>query len=324
MSKIRLRQKQLLLAGAIGGTIVLLLTLGGGYLYVSKLQSKYEMNIVELENKLSIAEKQLNQEKETVTVLNADYRAGEILKEQDLVTVSLPKVAVPKNFANLQDAVGKYMKIDLDKNALVTKNMLYEEGITPDDLRNQEFRLIQLPMKLFKNDFVDVRIKFPTGQDFIVLSKKKVEDLNNQTIWYHMNEKEILTMSSAIVDAYLQDATIYALSYVEPYLQTQAIITYPPNLKVQELISSDPNIVNVATMYLEKKAREKLESDMKSMTDEERQKYLSGKTAEEQNNAGVSNYNGEQQNNTSEQNSLFNSNQNEVKPNPDNIFKDHK
>ncbi len=47
-----------------------------------------------------------------------------------------------------------------------------------------------------KSDFVDVRIKFPTGQDYILLSKKKVEDLSNNRVWYHMNEKEILSMSS--------------------------------------------------------------------------------------------------------------------------------
>ena len=67
----------------------------------------------------------------------------------------------------------------------------FEEGITPHDLRNQEFRLIE-PSKLDKDEFVDVRVKFPTGQDYIVLSKKKVKDLANGTIWYEMNEKRFL------------------------------------------------------------------------------------------------------------------------------------
>ncbi|WP_145950047.1 hypothetical protein [Paenibacillus sp. Y412MC10] len=128
-----------------------------------------------------------------------------------------------------------------------------------------------------KSDFVDVRIKFPTGQDYILLSKKKVEDLSNNRVWYHMDEKEILSMSSGIVDAYLNDATIYALSYVDPYMQEKAVVTYPPNAKVLDLIDSDPNIVDVAKTELERHYRQKLEADMKSMTSEERQIYRSNK-----------------------------------------------
>lgn len=83
-----------------------------------------------------------------------------------------------------------------------------------------------------------------------MLSKKKVKDLANGTIWYEMNEKEILTMSSAIVDAYINDASIYALSYVDPYVQDGAYVTYPANEKVLDLIESDPNIVEVAKQSL--------------------------------------------------------------------------
>lgn len=35
-----------------------------------------------------------------------------------------------------------------------------------------------------------------------------------------MTEEEILSLSSAIVDAYLHKASIYALTYVEPQFQT--------------------------------------------------------------------------------------------------------
>lgn len=284
MSRIRLRQKQLLLAGAIGGAIILLLSVGTGYLYVSKLQQKNQKHLAQVEAQLSVAMKQLNEEKVTVTVMKDNHLAGEVITDTDLTTVSLPRIAVPEDVADQKFVVGKYAKIDLQKNTFITKTMLFEEGVTPDDLRNQEFRLIQLPLKLTKRDFVDVRIKFPTGQDYIILSKKKVDDLNNGTVWYQMNETEILSMSSAIVDAFVNDATIYALSYVDPYMQEKAQVNYPFNSKIQELIQSDPNIIDVATQYMEKRAREKLEQDLKSLTDEERQKYLSGKGILESNN----------------------------------------
>lgn len=291
MSRIRLRQKQLIVAGAIGGAIVLLLSVGTGYLYISKLQHKYKEHTSKIEQQLALAQKQLNEERSAITVVKENHLAGTILREEDLVTMSVPRAAIPDNAVDdLQKLIGKYPKIDLQKNTLITSPMLYEEGVTPNDLRNQEFKLIQLPFKLSTKDFVDVRIKFPTGQDYIVLSKKKVQDLNNGTIWYQMNEEEILLMSSAIVDAFINDATIYALSYVDPYMQEKAYVNYPPNAKVQELILTDPNIVNVATKYLEKRLREKLEQDIKSMPEDERQKYNSGKSNLNTNPSGSTYY----------------------------------
>ena len=53
-------------------------------------------------------------------------------------------------------------------------------------------------------------------------------------------------LSSALVDAYLHDATLYALTYVEPELQERAIPNYPPNAEVTKLIASNPNIVKKA------------------------------------------------------------------------------
>ncbi|WP_055105811.1 SAF domain-containing protein [Paenibacillus ihumii] len=284
MSRIRLRQKQLLTAGAIGGAIILLICLIIGYLYVSSIQKKYVQRISEVETKLAAAEKQLNEERVNVAILSDDYKAGDLITEKDIVSVSVPRSVVPDNAVLEKDIIGKYSKIDLKKNTLITNAMLFEEGITPDDLRNQEFNLIQLPLKLTTRDFVDIRIKFPTGQDYIVLSKKKVADLNNGTVWHQLKEEEILFMSSAIVDAFINDATIYALSYVDPYMQEKAHVTYPPNPKVQELIMSNPNIIGIATMAMEQRNRERLERDLREMPEQERQKYISGKSKLETNN----------------------------------------
>lgn len=278
MSRIRFRQKRLLIAGLIGGVAVLLICFIFGYLIFNHLHNKYEKRTAEIELKLVEAEKRLNEERVDVTVVNRNVLAGERLLETDLQTISVPVSSVPADTADKESIVGKYIKIPLQPNAVLTSSMLYEEGVIPNDLRMQEFRVIELPMKLQKDDFVDVRIKFPTGQDYIVLSKKKVEDLLTGTIWYEMSEKEILTMSSAIVDAYINNASIYALNYVDPYFQEKAVITYPPNAKVQDLIASDPNIVEIAQYEMERRARIKLEQDLASMPPEDVQNYVNGKT----------------------------------------------
>lgn len=279
MSRIRFRQKRLLIASLIGGSVVLLICLVIGYLVFNHIHSKYEKHTSEIELKLEAAEKQLNEERVDVTVVNRSVLAGERLLETDLQTIRVPVSSVPADVVEKLSIVGKYVKIDLQEKAVVTSSMLFEEGVTPDDLRMQEFRMIELPLKLKKDEFVDVRIKFPTGQDYIVLSKKKVEDLLTGTVWYEMNEQEILTMSSAIVDAYINDASIYALSYVDPYMQEKAFITYPPNPLVQDLIASDPNIVEKAQFEMERRVRDKLEQDLKSMAPEDVQSYINGKSA---------------------------------------------
>lgn len=140
--------------------------------------------------------------------------------------------------------------------------MVYEDVPAPPDLRNRELQVVLLPSSLVKGDIIDVRIQFPTGQDYVLLSKKKVERLNAATLWITMTEEEILSLSSAIVDAYLHKASIYALTYVEPQFQTPAIATYPANSEVLKLLESDPNIVRRAEQELSRQVRSSLESSL--------------------------------------------------------------
>ena len=59
-------------------------------------------------------------------------------------------------------------------------------------------------------------------------------------------------MASAIVDASLVEGTVlYAVPYIAPDIQDEAIQTYPSNPEVQKLISENPNIVNKAVTELE-------------------------------------------------------------------------
>ncbi|MDN8593246.1 SAF domain-containing protein [Paenibacillus sp. 11B] len=274
MSKIRFRQKQLLLAGGIGALSVLLLCSIFGVLYVNHLTDKYTEKRLSVEQELAQTQQVLKEDMIKVEVVTRNISSGEPIQESDLETRLMPRNAVSEEMVLSKELIrGKVAKVELPTNTPVTSTVIYEDEITSRDLRSQEFRLMELPSKLQKSDYVDVRIKFPSGQDYIILSKKRVEDLIDGTVWYHMNEKEILNISGAIVDAYIQDATIYALSYVEPGIQEKAITTYPANKAVQDLIDSDPNIVQKATTELERRNRIKLEEAMNAMTPEQKQEY---------------------------------------------------
>lgn len=288
MSRFRLRHRQLALAVGIGAAITLLICTAVGIWIMKSVQGDYSEQRSALEIQLVEAQEILNQEFKEVPLVSRARTAGDQLSAEDIAMVRLPVTALPENILALEDVIGKYTKISLPRNTPVTASMLFTKGVTAADIRNQEFRLIQLPQKLKQREFVDVRIKFPTGEDFIVLSKKEIKDLSGDLITYEMSEEEILMMSSAIVDAYIHDATIYALSYVDPYMQKNAVVTYPPKQEVRKLIQSDPNIVAIATKQLEIRKRETLEAHLINMSEADRQNFKAGAGIQNQSKNGLS------------------------------------
>jgi hypothetical protein len=277
--KIRLRQKQLIYAGSAGALIMLLVSLGGGYWGYTALSKAQDDKIAVYETQLQDLKTELAKQQalqSTIYVLNQDIKAGTEITKDMLLPINVLSETVPTNVASKDYVIGKRTKLALEKNTPLIMPMLFEDGVTPNDMRIQEFRFIELPTKLTKDDFVDVRIKFPTGEDFILLSKKKVKDFNLGTVWYELQEDEILRMSSGVVDAYLNYASIYAITYSDPYMQDKAIITYPSNEEVLDLMKIDPNIVNRAVNEMENRNRKKLEDNLKNMTEDERIRFRNG------------------------------------------------
>ena len=143
----------------------------------------------------------------------------------------------------------------MNKNTVITPNLIVQsdENIT-DDVRQEDYNMIVLPADLMTDDYVDIRLMTPTGQNFIVISKAKVTIPTNNdgtyitdTVRMNLSEDEILTISSAIVEASgLSGSKLYATKYVEAGMQNAATPTYIPNAAVTAQISADPNIVSAA------------------------------------------------------------------------------
>lgn len=128
-----------------------------------------------------------------------------------------------------------------------------------DDLRIHKYTYIKLTEKMQKGDFIDIRISFANGADFIILSKKQIGDIvygnpemgSENALWLYMTEEEILRLSSGAVDAYLNEGSlIYAIQYVEDS-QKEAYVTYPVNDVIRQMIADDPNILKKAENVLE-------------------------------------------------------------------------
>ena len=183
-------------------------------------------------------------------------------------------------------------KIDMKKSTVLTSAMLAKsDEKTTDDLRVQELNMIQLASQISADDYIDIRFRSPSGKDYIVVSKKKVEipqvegiDSAN-SIWLKLTEDEILAMSNAIVENYIMEGSIlYTAKYVEPGTQEKAIPTYVPSEEVQYLMRyNDPNIVEVAKnnvlnrYYSNGKVRESINNEKNQVDfDEAKQKVTSG------------------------------------------------
>ncbi len=149
-------------------------------------------------------------------------------------------------------------KIDMKANTVIASSFITRaDDIDTDDVRQQEYNSIVLPVDLFTGDYVDIRLLLPSGQDYIVVSKKMVTvpNVNGEyladTIQMKMAEEEILSLSNAIVEAYrIEGAKLYATKYTEAGLQEASSPTYVVSDEVAKLIEADPNIVSKAMAEL--------------------------------------------------------------------------
>ncbi len=129
------------------------------------------------------------------------------------------------------EIIGRIIKTTVFKNTPIMESLLYTKfGPDEKDVRIEELseNYLKIPADLVEGDFFDIRITFPEGQDYIVLTGKRVEKLPvddggnpmSSSIYTKLTEEDYMLLNSAIVEAYMQDGVrLYATRYTEPYTQ---------------------------------------------------------------------------------------------------------
>lgn len=260
-------QRYRTLLGFLAGLSLTLIIVGVGYFYYRNNTHKLTEQEKSLIRQLAVEEYKQNNPKSLVYKVVTGKRSGEVLLDEDIAPAEISADLMPADAVTDPSlAVGKVIRCSILPNTVITGSFLYGKQDYPHDMRLMEYSVLNLPQKLQKLDFIDIRIMFPNGLDYVVLSKKQVldferpEENSKSIIWFHAGEEEILRMASAIVDASIVERTVlYVAPYIAPDIQNEAVRTYPSNPEVQDLILSNPNIVNKAVTELEIRNRELFE-----------------------------------------------------------------
>lgn len=268
----------------IVGILVILAILGvGGYLAVSY----YNKTITELRDENDDLKMQLEDaqiEMGTVVAVGPvrtndqgeivfdSFKDGERIlpydeegNSYDLVYIDIPADVITDHMiTDMEDVKGKITKIDLLPGAILETTMLMDYELKADD-RELDIVLDEMPIGLEPGDYVDLRISFPLGQDFVVMVKKQVVAINSNTIKLIVNEEDVHHYESVKADKSLYQSTkLYTTKYVEYGLQPAAASYYPVTNEVLQTLIKDPNI-NTDDWQKNFEARFNLEMELASL-----------------------------------------------------------
>lgn len=251
---------------------VLLVCVCGFFLYQSKANEK------NLKQQVADLEWEIESNRQFVYVATNDLTKGTVLEEGVNVEIQENVTALPIEFYMQETDLGKTLTVDVQAYEPIMASMLTAEAFTKDT-RDYEIGVANLMVDQRENDYVDIRIMFPNGEDYIVCSKIKVKKLllENSIFYANLNESEILTLASATIDAYTISGTkIYLTRYVESNLQEEAIPNYPVRDETLALMASDPNILEVAQETLNYEARRALEEKLATLSEEHLKSVVAG------------------------------------------------
>lgn len=220
-------------------------------------------------------ENKASKEKGTATkayALNRNVKSGQEITADMLSPINTYSNLIPQNYidstilTSVESGKKVVAKVDLYKNTILTASTVTtEENTVTKDVRTMEYNMLTLPINLTIGDYVDIRITFPDGQDFIVIAKKEIKNIQGNTVTFDMSEADIVMLNSAIVESYIMKASnIYIAKYVEPGMQEKAANTYVPTAEVIRLIETDSNIVSTAKNELTSRFDANIRNQMNS------------------------------------------------------------
>lgn len=224
------------------------------YLVIGQVKDEYQMQMEKVNEEIEANER-------IVYVAKSEIKRGDTFSEDNVEMRNVFSSQPEETFIS-SELFGKIALIDISHGSHIMNTMASSNYVT-SILRELECNAVYISSNITNNDIVDIRLQYPNGESYIVLSKKNIKGIiaDMATCYLWVEEDEILRLSAAIVDASLyKGSMLYIAKYIEPNIQEASIITYTPSLSVLSLIENSPNIVERCSQELNKEIRKALEN----------------------------------------------------------------
>jgi len=229
-----MKRKRKIKKSSIFVVIMMLLVICGGFVggaFVLKtMQASYEMRIENLQSQIDINTKE-------IYVAAEDIKCGDIITMEMLTQQTVLMSNTEGTFT--MDNIGSVAKLAIPQGTILLSSMCEPElkGATE---REVEFTCFYVSHNVEVGDYIDVRIRYQNGEDFVILPKKRVErlSLTNATCFLMVDEIELQMMASAIVDVTEYNAVMYSNVYPQPENQEATLSNYPVRNETNSLLAS--------------------------------------------------------------------------------------
>ncbi len=249
--------------------LVLLMSVGGVFFYMFKTES--DTKLADKDSMITLLEGEIASIGELVPayVVAGNVPSGKEIEESDLVLIDVPLSMSTNLVQDSEELIGKHFKISMTEGSVITVDCIYEEVVTAD-MRYYDLMVDTLPIGLQEGSFVDIRLRYGTGADYLGISHRQVVEINGKCLKLILTEEDIQIFSSMLVDRLVFDsdftlqedlnkngsiddgeeievkavgAYLYAAEYVEGGVQAAGKKTYAPSEVVQAIMTEDPNIL---------------------------------------------------------------------------------
>lgn len=224
----------------------------------------YDTNEVKLTNEIADLENRLDDIGPIGTVLTVSVptNPGETVVGETIQHQSYPTKLITSNMITSASQVSNsYYKIAITPGTPLTTDMFMKEELS-DTLRDVDIYLDWWSSGIEVGNYIDLRIRYPMGEDFIVIPHKRVMALGANTMKLYLDEVDQYRYIGATLDYFLnkdKGTVIYATKYVEPGIQEEAKAFYAVPSQIKSMMDADPNITDKTAPYLYESWRERLD-----------------------------------------------------------------
>ncbi len=213
MSIIRQRSKNLIVSGLIGficGLIVVLLIyligIKGNIQVIEWILNDSQLEVMTMSE--PVPEEVVQTDK--VIMLKGTIKKDTIISEGMLAITEVVSMNIPQNYSQkMEDLLGKKALIDIDASTILTTSMVEQLDVFQVSFETLEIQNVHYPDILSIGQPINMRIHYPTGQDYTVVENKTIVhiDQENKSFFINLTEEEILSYSSAKEDKNIYPGT---------------------------------------------------------------------------------------------------------------------